>query len=90
MADGDVALYGDGHGGVDRTWNNCIYFDFWKLLSTTCHSDVCHRKEVGDRVGEEEEGGQGGPEEGEGEDGEGTHQVHQVIDTQGHHETNKV
>ena len=47
---------------------------------------MSHRQEIGHRVREEDEGGQSGPEEGEGEDHQGAHQVHQVIATESQHQ----
>ena len=52
----------------------------------TCHSHLSHGEHIEDGVGEGEEGGDGGPEEGQGEDDQGRHQVHKVIHAQGRHQ----
>ena len=52
----------------------------------TCHSNVSNRQQIGDRVGEGDGGGDGWPEEGQGEDHQGRDQANQVIHAQGHHQ----
>ena len=51
---------------------------------------MTHRQEVGHSIGEDDEGGHGGPEEGEGEDKQGANQVHQVIATECQHQTKRI
>ena len=70
MTDSDVALYGYGHGGVDRT----------------CHGYVSKGEEVGDGVGEPHTHHQGGHQEGQGEYHHGGDEVHQVIQAEGQHQ----
>ena len=84
MADSDVALYGHSHGGVDRTSNIYLFASIFTF--PTCHGHLSSGEYVGDGVGEDDEGGDGGPEEGQGEDHQGGHQVHKVIHAQGHHQ----
>ena len=57
------------------------------IFLCTCHSHMSHWEEISYRVGEEDVVGQGGAKEGQGEDHQGAHQVHQVIATQGQHQT---
>ena len=52
----------------------------------TCHGYVGNREEVGHRVGKSNTHDQGRPEERQGEDHHGGHQVHQVIQAEGQHQ----